>query len=34
MQFIAGALGVDCEFCHLEHDRDKDDKKESKPREK
>ena len=28
MQFIAGALGVDCEFCHLEHDRDKDDKKE------
>src|SRR5258708_2975291 len=28
MQFIAGALGVDCEFCHVEHDRDKDDKKE------
>ncbi|HXJ11527.1 MAG TPA: c-type cytochrome [Candidatus Limnocylindrales bacterium] len=28
MQFIAGALGVDCEFCHLEHDKDKDDKKE------
>lgn len=28
MQFISGALGVDCEFCHLEHDRDKDDKKE------
>ena len=28
MQFIDGALGVDCEFCHLEHDRDKDDKKE------
>jgi hypothetical protein len=27
MQFISGALGVDCEFCHLEHDRDKDDKK-------
>jgi len=19
MQFIAGALGVDCEFCHVEH---------------
>jgi hypothetical protein len=28
MQFISGALGVDCEFCHVEHDRDKDDKKE------
>lgn len=28
MQFISGALGADCEFCHLEHDRDKDDKKE------
>ncbi|HET6931327.1 MAG TPA: c-type cytochrome [Candidatus Acidoferrum sp.] len=28
MQFIADALGVDCEFCHVEHARDKDDKKE------
>jgi photosynthetic reaction center cytochrome c subunit len=28
MQFIAGALGVDCEFCHVEHAMDKDDKKE------
>jgi photosynthetic reaction center cytochrome c subunit len=27
MQFISGALGVDCEFCHVEHDMDKDDKK-------
>jgi len=31
MQFIVGALGVDCEFCHVEHDRDKDDKKEKQP---
>ena len=28
MQFISGALGVDCEFCHVEHAMDKDDKKE------
>jgi photosynthetic reaction center cytochrome c subunit len=28
MQFIGGALGVDCEFCHVEHANDKDDKKE------
>lgn len=28
MQFIAGALGVDCQFCHVEHAMDKDDKKE------
>lgn len=30
MQFVAGALGVDCEFCHVEHAMDKDDKKEKK----
>jgi photosynthetic reaction center cytochrome c subunit len=30
MQFIAGALGVDCEFCHVQHAMDKDDKKEKK----
>ena len=28
MQFISGALGVDCEFCHVERAMDKDDKKE------
>lgn len=28
MQFVAGALGVECEFCHVEHAMDKDDKKE------
>ncbi len=28
MQFIAGALGVECEFCHVQHAMDKDDKKE------
>jgi photosynthetic reaction center cytochrome c subunit len=28
MQFISGALGADCEFCHVEHAMDKDDKKE------
>lgn len=28
MQFMAGALGVDCEFCHVKDARDKDDKKE------
>jgi photosynthetic reaction center cytochrome c subunit len=27
MQFIASSLGVDCEFCHVEHAFDKDDKK-------
>jgi photosynthetic reaction center cytochrome c subunit len=27
MQFIAASLGVDCEFCHVEHANDKDDKK-------
>jgi len=30
MQFIAGSLGVECEFCHVEHQMDKDDKKEKK----
>ena len=28
MQFIAASLGVDCEFCHVEHQMEKDDKKE------
>lgn len=28
MQFIAAALGVQCEFCHVEHEMQKDDKKE------
>ena len=28
MQFIAGALGVECQFCHVEHAMEKDDKKE------
>ena len=28
MQFMAGSLGVGCEFCHVEHQMDKDDKKE------
>lgn len=27
MQFIAASLGVECEFCHVEHAPDKDDKK-------
>lgn len=27
MQFISAALGVDCEYCHVEHEFDKDDKK-------
>ncbi len=27
MQFISASLGVDCEFCHVEHAFDKDDKK-------
>jgi len=28
MQFISAALGVDCEYCHVEHAPEKDDKKE------
>jgi hypothetical protein len=28
MQFIVASLGVECEFCHVEHAMDKDDKKE------
>jgi photosynthetic reaction center cytochrome c subunit len=28
MQFISASLGVECEFCHVEHQMDKDDKKE------
>jgi hypothetical protein len=27
MQFIAASLGVECEFCHVEHANEKDDKK-------
>jgi photosynthetic reaction center cytochrome c subunit len=27
MQFIAASLGVECEYCHVEHANDKDDKK-------
>jgi outer membrane lipoprotein-sorting protein len=27
MQFVTASLGVDCEYCHLEHAFDKDDKK-------
>ena len=27
MQFIAASLGVECDFCHVEHAMDKDDKK-------
>jgi photosynthetic reaction center cytochrome c subunit len=27
MQFIGASLGVECEFCHVEHEMDKDDKK-------
>jgi photosynthetic reaction center cytochrome c subunit len=27
MQFISSSLGVDCEYCHVEHQMDKDDKK-------
>ena len=30
MQFISASLGVECEFCHVEHAMDKDDKKEKK----
>jgi len=28
MQFITASLGVECEFCHVEHEMEKDDKKE------
>jgi len=28
MQFITASLGVDCDFCHVEHAPEKDDKKE------
>jgi photosynthetic reaction center cytochrome c subunit len=28
MQFISNALGVDCDYCHVEHAPEKDDKKE------
>lgn len=28
MQFITASLGVECEFCHVEHEMQKDDKKE------
>ena len=28
MQFITAALGVQCDFCHVEHEMQKDDKKE------
>jgi|SRR5215470_1816037 len=28
MQFISASLGVECEYCHVEHAFDKDDKKE------
>jgi photosynthetic reaction center cytochrome c subunit len=30
MQFITASLGVECEFCHVEHEMEKDDKKEKK----
>jgi len=30
MQFISASLGVQCEFCHVEHEMQKDDKKEKK----
>ena len=30
MQFISASLGVECEFCHVERDKDKDDKKTKK----
>jgi photosynthetic reaction center cytochrome c subunit len=30
MQFISASLGVDCEFCHVEHHPEADDKKEKK----
>ncbi len=28
MQFVSGSLGVQCDFCHVEHEMQKDDKKE------
>src|ERR1700741_757480 len=28
MQFITASLGVECDFCHVEHEMQKDDKKE------
>lgn len=30
MQFITASLNVECEFCHVEHQMEKDDKKEKK----
>jgi hypothetical protein len=30
MQFISASLGVECDFCHAEHDMDKDDKQTKK----
>ena len=30
MQFISASLGVECEFCHVEREMDKDDKKSKK----
>jgi photosynthetic reaction center cytochrome c subunit len=30
MQFITASLGVECDFCHVEHEMQKDDKKEKK----
>src|SRR5579859_8148130 len=30
MQFISASLGVECEFCHVEHAPEKDDKQEKK----
>ena len=30
MQFIGASLGVECEFCHVQHEMEKDDKKAKK----
>ena len=30
MQFISASLGVECDFCHVDRDKDKDDKKPKK----
>jgi photosynthetic reaction center cytochrome c subunit len=30
MQFVSASLGVECDFCHVEHAMEKDDKKEKK----
>ena len=30
MQFISASLGMECDFCHVEHEMDKDDKKPKK----